>query len=453
MSEQASHPHRDEHHTVDCEIIAIGTELTLGMTVNTNAAWLSRELLPIGVRTRAHLSVPDDLGQMMRAITDAIARTPLVIVTGGLGPTADDYTREAVQAAMGVTWQTDVEEREAFRKRWEQRTGRELPATSLGQFELPVGANKLRNRTGVALGFLLPHTRCTGGTGGWLAVLPGVPTEAMTMAREELMPLLRERIPASDAVGLRELLCCGMIEARIDELCRDLLEPGRDPAGSITLQEASGAIALRFTTRGGDATKRLDEVEAEVRRRLGRAVYSVSGTSGPSGTAGPSGGGETVADALVRLLAKHSLTVGLAESCTGGLATHFVSRVPGVSEWLMQSVVSYSDRAKIERLGVPAAMISEHGAVSEDVARAMAEGICATGHVDLGIGITGIAGPGGGSDAKPVGLVWFGISLRGRTVAHKRIIPGDRQVVQQRAAWHSLVLAREHLLDVLEPGE
>ena len=421
---------------MDCEIIAIGTELTLGATINTNAAWLSRELMSLGVVTRSHLAVPDNRARMVEAIRGATARSELVIVTGGLGPTADDFTREAVEEAMPVSkWITDEEELAAYRVRWEKRTGRPLADTSLGQFVVPEGGEKLRNPTGVALGFLLPHTRRKGG--GWLAVLPGVPIEATSMFTQSLRPRLQQLLPAGSAMHLRELLCAGLPEARVDETVRDLLEPGRDPSGSITLQEAIGAIALRFITRDPGAAERLDQIEADVRSRLGRVVYGTNG--------------ETVADALVALLSRHGLTVGLAESCTGGLATYFLSRVPGVSEWLMQSVVSYSNQAKQDRLGVPAELLATHGAVSEDVARAMATGICSTGQVDLGIGITGVAGPGGGTEDKPVGTVWFGVSLRGRTVAHKRQFSGDRATIQQRAAWHALTLAREHLLDVLEP--
>jgi len=379
---------------MNAEIISVGTELTFGLTVDTNSAWLSRRLAEVGIVVCAHHTVPDDLAVIRDAIDQAAGRADVVLVTGGLGPTEDDLTRQALAEAMGaplVLHEAFVEHiREFFRRR-----GRDMPERNKVQAMFPAGARPIANTCGTAPGI---HAELHGAA---VFVMPGVPAEMKTMFERDILAVLDElrtaRQQADGVILTLTLRCYGTGESNIAEQIRDLMQPGRNPAVGTTAEET--IIAVRIHARGStrqQAQRMLDETAAEIRERLGELVFGQDD--------------ETLAHAAAKLLFETGKTVAVAESCTGGLIAKSLTDIPGSSRYFLEGIVAYSNQAKVRLLGVPAEAIARHGAVSEQVARAMAVGARQRSGSDLAIAATGIAGPEGGSAEKPVGLVYIALA-------------------------------------------
>lgn len=408
------------------QLISIGNELTSGQTVDTNSAWLARRLNESGVTCVRHITVADALEPISHAFRDAGARGDLVIATGGLGPTPDDLTREALANALGVALALHEPSLSAIAAYFERR-GRPMHSGNRAQAMLPVGAEAMENPVGTAPGIRARMQRAQ------IFCLPGVPHEMRTMFDMHVRP-------AVDAVSIgatvnHTLRTVGMSESEVGERLKDLMRRDRNPTIGTSADEliiSIRIVATADTRAAADALLR-DDV-AEVHQRLGDVIYGENDDS--------------LADAVARLLTERGLTVSTAESCTGGLIAKNLTDVGGASAYFKRGFITYTNEAKQELLGVSEDDLRAHGAVSEPVARAMAEGCRRYSGADVAISCTGIAGPTGGTAEKPVGLVYVGLATPDETIV-KRLLLGDtltRMQVRGRTAVSALNLLRLTLL-------
>jgi nicotinamide-nucleotide amidase len=405
------------------EVVNTGTELLLGQVVNTHLAYLGDQLLPLGIRIRRQTTIPDgeEIGAMLREV---FPRTDVVLVTGGLGPTSDDVTREVVAELLGRTSRLDegilARIREVFAK-----FGRTMPESNARQAMVPEGAVVLDNPHGTAPGLWLPATP---GQHPHLFLLPGPPRELKPMFQAWVRPRLEEMVAGTGRVTtFRSLRLVGVGESRIAEV----LEPRLLGIGGLEIGYCArlGEVDVRVI----GPVDRLDRAEAEARRCFPDQLVNSDGRS--------------LEQTVVDLLAERGLWLSTAESCTGGLVACRITDVPGSSRVFRQGYVSYANEAKTRLLGVPEALLAEHGAVSEPVARAMAEGCLAGSGTDHAVAVTGIAGPDGGSAGKPVGTVFLASAVRGgETVVQRHLFALDRLSFKERTARMTLELLRRRVL-------
>lgn len=423
------------------ELLSIGDELLLGETVDTNAAWIARTLAVEGIIVTRKTTVGDDVALIRDALDAALRRSRTVLCTGGLGPTRDDMTRHAVAALYGRDLVVDERWVDVLRERYARR-GADMPAINRVQGELPAGATLLPNARGTAPGIAIDDDAI-----GLTVLLPGVPAEMRALIEEHVLPLLRARLAPLRGVQSRVLRTAGLTEAalaeRIDDIAGDVA-----PLTLAFLPHVAG-VDLRLTHRAGaqpvdtmagsdaadDASvdAAFERVTGRLRERLGVHIY---------------GTGETdLAVVVAAMLRERGLTLGLAESCTGGLVAKRLSDEAGASDFLHAAVVTYSNAAKRELLDVDVATLATQGAVSERCAREMAQGALRVAEADVALSVTGVAGPGGGSDEKPVGTVWIGVASADDTHAKLFRLPGDRSEVRERAAQAALDMLRRTLLE------
>jgi len=409
-------------------VITIGNELLSGRTLDLNFAFLARALAEAGVRVVRHFTVGDERPAMLAAVRAAETDSELVVLSGGLGPTADDLTREVMAELAGVPLVENRELAERLAAR-AATLGRPLTHVARRQALLPAGVETLPNPVGEAPGLWIERQ------GRVVCALPGVPGELQAMTRESLMPRLRTRAGVGVAVQAVTLRTLGISEAVIAQRIED---DAVDLTGVelAYLPQAAG-VDLRIVGAGADAARAVARVEAALAERFAAAIYAR--------------GEETIEEVVFRLLRERGLKLAVAESCTGGLVGYRVTRVPGSSEVFVGGVVAYADAIKASELGVPAELITAAGAVSAETAVAMAEGAIARLGADVGLAVTGIAGPGGGSEAKPVGLVFIGLAGRGGASVSRRLqLPGDRHQIRERAAALALECLRRFLLGSLQ---
>ena len=410
------------------EVISIGSELTAGITVDTNAAWLAGRLAAVGVAAERHVTVADDREAIADDIRRASAAAEVVLVTGGLGPTDDDLTRQALADVMGVPLRTDPAVVEALAEFFRRR-GYPCSESNARQAEFPAGTTPIDNAWGTA-----PGIRAVLGQ-AVVYCLPGVPREMQEMFAQSVLPEVEAR--AAGAVIVRRTISCfGAGESRIGEQIADLMRPGRAVTVGTTANE--GVIGIRLLARAADRTQAealIDRDAAEVRSRLGHLVFGQDE--------------ETIESVVAELLRQQRCTVSTAESCTGGLLATRLTDVPGSSTYFLRGVVTYSNEAKTDLLGVEPVLIQRHGAVSREVAEAMALGCRDRAGADLALAITGIAGPGGGSPEKPVGLVYIALAAAGGCET-RRFTLGEqlpRDSIRQRSASIALNLLRRRLVE------
>ena len=417
---------------MDVELITIGDELLLGFTVDTNAAHLARELASIGIAIRRRVTVGDVGEDIAAAVRDAIERTGAVVTTGGLGPTSDDLTKPSIAALFGRGMRLDEEHVAWMEERWLQRFRRRMPESNRAQAMLPEGATKLVNRHGSAPGIWLEDEQ-----GRWVAMLPGVPREMKGMLADTLLPILRERAAAAgEATVVRSLTLrtTGVAES----LLADQIDPIKERLGPVSLAYLPGpdGVDLRLTIRGVSsegADVALGNSASILRDTLGRSIYAEDDTD--------------LAAAILGRCRELGHTIGVAESCTGGLLGARLTSIPGSSDVVLGGVIAYANDVKHDLLAVDDQSLATQGAVSEAVVREMAEGVRSRVKSTIGLAITGVAGPGGGTPEKPVGTVWIAAALPDSTRAVQLRLIGDREEIRRRATQSTLELLRRALLD------
>ena len=417
---------------MNAEIVCVGTELLLGETVNTHAAFLSQRLAEYGIDVYHHVTVGDNPARLDEALRQAAGRARVVIVTGGLGPTGDDLTREAIAAVTGRPLVLDEGVLEEIRRRLAGR-GRPMTPGNRKQALFPEGSAILPNPHGTAPGFVLPWR-----DGRWFVALPGPPRELQPMVDGPLRPFLERWAEAAGRPRLvkRVLRIAGLGESEVEHRLADLFASQGDVTLATYAKE--GEVHLRLATKVAGAATRLDELAAEIGRRLGLHVY---------------GEGDEPLEAVVgRLLRQRGETVAVAESCTGGRVADRLTNVPGSSAYVVAGVVAYANQAKVQALAVRPHDLAAHGAVSEPVARAMAAGVRRFFGAHWGVATTGIAGPGGGTPEKPVGTVYVAVDGPAGTRVERYRWAGDRQAVKTRSAQAALFLLYRALREAPDPA-
>lgn len=412
-------------------IIAVGSELLSPTKLDTNSLHITERLNELGIEVVMKAVVGDDRARLAHCCRAALERADLVVFTGGLGPTDDDLTREAVSDVVGRPLREDPAIVERLRARFAARGfSTPMPENNRRQAMVPEGAQVFENTRGSAPGLWLEHGDRA------LALLPGPPRELKPMLEALMAGPIAARAPGG--VMLRRVLkIVGRIESQTDEILHPYYvewERGTPPVAA-TILAALGQIELHLSTRAAtreEALRLLDAAAQQACAVLGGDVFSTDGRSME----------EVVGDLLV----ERGLRIALAESCTGGFLTSRLTDVPGSSRYVQEAVVTYANEAKVARLGVPAAMIETHGAVSEEVAVAMAQGIRGRAGVDIGVGVTGIAGPGGGTPAKPVGTVAIAVATAEGTHSRLSRFHGERDQVKFQASQAALDMVRRYLL-------
>ncbi len=410
-------------------IIAVGSELLTPTRLDTNSLYLTERLNEIGIDVREKVIVGDNAEDLAAAFVRSLERADLVILTGGLGPTSDDLTRETVAAALERPLAEDPAVVAAIERRFARR-GLRMPPINRRQAMVPQGARVLDNPNGTAPGLWIDH-------GSKLVVLlPGPPRELKPMCETLMWPSLAERT-AGMRIFRRVLRIAGRPESLVEEATVAVYSKWADSPLPIetTILAAPGQVELYLSVQSRDAhaaASRLGAAVAELEAALEGDVFSTDG--------------RLLEEVLGEMLRADRLTIAVAESCTGGLVTARLTDVPGSSDYLEQAVVAYSNRVKVEVVGVPAALIDQFGAVSEPVAGAMAEGIRARARTAIGVGVTGIAGPGGGTEEKPVGTVAIAVSVASDTTTRTFRFPGSRDMVRSQAAQAALDMVRRRLL-------
>jgi nicotinamide-nucleotide amidase len=408
------------------EILSIGSELTSGQNLDTNSQWLSQRLAEIGIPVGWHTTIADNLADNVEAFRIAAQRANLVIATGGLGPTQDDLTREALARAGGIELVLHEESLEQIRQMFARRN-RTMPDRNSVQAMFPAGAEPIPNERGTAPGIWMRLGECL------IVAMPGVPSEMHAMFEGHVKPRLLAQGLGSAVLVQRKLNCFGAGESAVEEKLLDLTRRGHVPEVGITVGDAT--ISLRILARAAtvaEAQAQIEPVERTIRERLGDLVFGVEN--------------EDLQDAVVRLLTNKRRTLATAESVTAGLVAHRLGLVAGASQCFRGGIVAYDNRVKVEMLAVPQALIDAHGVISGPVAEAMAVGCRTRFRTDLAVSTVGIAGPGGGSPEKPVGLVYAALAWEGVAASFSFSWIGTRYEVQSRTAKMALNLVRLHLL-------
>jgi nicotinamide-nucleotide amidase len=414
--------HDGQRNINTAEIVTIGTEMLLGDLVDTNTAWLSSRLAALGVGVYRHTTVGDNRERIIGALREAASRADLVITTGGLGPTSDDLTNECLGFVTGRGMVEYRKAREHVDEMFE-KFGRRPTPNNYKQALFPEGTDLLPNPLGTAMGALLEAD------GTLFATLPGVPSEMKRMFEETLEPLIRARSDGS--IVSRTLWFAGIGESALAEQVQDFLD-ATDP--TVAPLAGQGKVRLRITTRAAtqsEAEEKIAPVEKEILSRLGDYYFGEDE--------------ETLESAVGRLLIERGATLALAESCTGGLLAKRLTDIAGSSAYFKEGVITYTNESKERWLGVPESMLLEHGAVSEPVARKMAEGVRKIAGADYGLSVTGIAGPDGGTEDKPVGLVFVGLSDAEATFAERLDLSAwgrSREAIRERSANRAFDLLR-----------
>ena len=406
------------------EILNTGTELLLGNTLNTHGSWFGRQLFTMGLRVGRQTTVPD--GEAIReAFSEMVLRADVLLITGGLGPTSDDLTREIVAETLGIGLHQDEQALRGLESFFAHR-GKPMAPANLRQAMVPTGADVLPNPNGTAPGLYLPP-RINGKSSCAVFLLPGPPRELYPMFHNEVAPRLRALAHVSDVAGVAELKFTGIGESDFHH--------GIDAA----LAEIPG-LEYGYCARIGEVDLRLIGSPAAISAGRGLALASFGGQL-------ISDDGSSLEATVVRLLREKGAKLTTAESCTGGLIANRLTNVPGASEIFTHGWITYANEAKASQLGVPAEIIVVHGAVSEEVARAMAEGALRESGADYALSVTGIAGPGGGTEEKPVGTAWLGLAEKGAgTLALKVFHPRARKDFKQAVSQSALDLLRRRLV-------
>ena len=411
---------------MNAEIIAIGTELLLGQNVDTNSSWLAQQLALLGIDVYSFQAVGDNEKRIEAAMKLACERSQFVITTGGLGPTVDDVTRKAA----GHVAQKQLVYNDALAKQIEEffiKLGKACPKVNLNQAFIPQGATVIPNPAGTAPGFIAKVGK------SHLACLPGVPVEMKGMFEATLKPFLKNLAPPGVIIKSRVYRTTGISESLLNEKIVDIFEKSVNPTVAV-LAHPEG-VDIRLTAKAAndaEADKSLEGLGKTLITRLPNHIYGWDK--------------DNLETIVGRLLTTHQMTLAAAESCTGGLITHRITQVPGSSNYFLAGWVVYSDRAKSASLGVDPKLIGLKGAVSASVAEELAKNAREKSGASIGISTTGVAGPGGGSAEKPVGLVYIGLSDDQKTQSFEYRFSGNRETVKLKASQAAMEILRRHCL-------
>jgi nicotinamide-nucleotide amidase len=387
------------------EIISIGTELILGNIVDTNSAYLAEQLTANGIDIHYMTTVGDNRERLVMVLQQALSRADIIITTGGLGPTDDDLTREAISDVTGIPLKKvpalarNIEEYFKYRQY-------SMTENNYKQACIPEGSQAIRNLKGTAPGIILEIE------GRTIISLPGVPREMRAMVQDEVIPYLRKL--TQEKIKSRVLNFFAIGESRLETMIKDILDRQTNP--SLALLAGNGEVKIRITAKGSsdqEINQLIYKAEQEIRNRIDKYIYSVDDLE--------------LAVVTGKLLQDKGLTLSTAESCTGGLISHRITEVPGSSGYFTGGMVLYSNQAKIEQLGVKTTTLEKHGAVSEETVKEMAASIRQKMKTAIGLSVSGIAGPGGGTEEKPVGTVFIGLAADDENLAFKLNLKGDRQ--------------------------
>ncbi len=405
-------------------VVAVGDELLYGSTIDTNGGWLGERLAQVGVPVAARWIVGDDDDAIARALGQALAVADVVVVSGGLGPTPDDHTREAVAAHLGLRLDTDVAVLAELEERFRSFGYTALPEQNAQQAKVPEGATVLRNALGSAPGLMI----LTGDR--MVFLLPGVPQELKGLFETSVAPAVKKTFQGRlRRVTHRIVHTSGIAESVLSERVTELMPEDTGPVSVAFLPKLVGVDVRLTATNCESGHEALDWIE----RVQGAIAAAWAGHSFDAES------GDLV-EALARVLVRDGRTLAVAESCTGGHVLERLTDVPGASAYLRGGVVAYDDEVKKSALGVSSALLESHGAVSGPVAEAMALGVCTQLEASTGIAVTGVAGPDGGTEDKPVGTVWYAVAVDGRVSSKQRRFPGDRAQVRVRSAQAALDL-------------
>lgn len=424
-------------------ILSIGDELTLGQTIDTNSAWLAQHLAAVGYKPVAHLTVPDDQAAIRQAFEESVGRCDVMIVSGGLGPTEDDLTRQALAEFLDRPLELNDAALENV-TRFFKALRREMPPRNQIQAMLPHGTEMIENTAGTAPGIYCNYQSGDQKTLCPIFIMPGVPKEMKVMFERSVLPRITKaewgRADSISSVILSKTLhTFGLGESAIADKIPELMRRDRNPSVGTTV--ANGYVSLRINAYANSreqAERELAAAEEAARAALGKLIWGE--------------GDDTLQDVVAALLKAHNKSVTTAESCTGGLLAKFLTDVPGSSAYFKQGWVTYSNEAKADLLGVDADLIKAHGAVSDAVAREMAVGALKRASADFALAVSGIAGPDGGTAEKPVGTVAIALARArgegGAVDAHARtfIFHGDREMIRDRSAKMAMTMLRYHLM-------
>lgn len=408
------------------ELISVGTEILLGNIVNTNAAYLAEQCAGLGLSCYYQTVVGDNEERLAQTIKTALGRADIVILSGGLGPTKDDLTKETAAKVLGRTMWMDEHSKERIKEYFTKRKI-ELTDNNWKQAMVPEGAIVVDNANGTAPGIIIEDN------GKRVILLPGPPNELIPMFENSIYPYLCEAEPG--IIYSKTVKLCGIGESKAETMVADLIAEQSNP--TIAPYAKTGEVHLRITAKAADekeAKKLIKPVVKELKNRFGMNVYTTDENI-------------TLEQSVVDLLLANNLTVTTAESCTGGLLSAKLINVPGVSEVFKSGHVTYSNKAKHKLLGVKKPSLDKYGAVSESVAKEMAKGAAASSKADVAVAITGIAGPEGGSDAKPVGLVYIACSVCGKIKVKEYNFSGNRNKIREGSVIAALTLMRQCILE------
>jgi len=412
------------------ELINTGSELLLGRVLNTHQQWLGQQLADLGYEVARQIAVPDTGAEIQQAVRESLSRADLILVTGGLGPTSDDITRDLIaellerKLVLNLTVLAQIEKYFSSRQR-------AMPASTRVQAMVPEGAIVLPNPNGTAPGLAVkidPNPFSESEKKTWLIMLPGPPRELRPMFLKSVVPLIQREFPLVQKFVCRTLKTTGLGESIVEEKISGALQDFTDAGLELGYCARVGEVDVRIVARGEHADKIISQAEEKIRERLGLIIFGTNDDS--------------LEGIVVRLLTERKKTLALAESCTGGFIAHRITNVPGASAVLASGLVTYSNDAKKKLLGVRAESLAEHGAVSEVVAREMAEGARQGNATDYALAVTGIAGPTGGSEFKPVGTVFIALASAQGTVVQRQLNCYDRETFKFITSQQALDLLR-----------
>jgi nicotinamide-nucleotide amidase len=412
------------------ELINTGSELMLGRVLNTHQQWMCRRLSDLGWSVERQVAVPDQAFHIKEAVRESLARAEVVITTGGLGPTSDDLTRDYVAELLNRKLAVDTRTLAHIESFFASRK-RAMPERTRVQALIPQGAQVLPNRMGTAPGLAMeirPNPFNPGVPCSWLIMLPGPSRELRPMLDEQVIPFLKQAFPAETPYLCRTLRTTGIGESVVEERIAPCLSHLISEGLKIGYCARPGEVDIRLVCRGPHAQRVVSEGEEITRDRLGRQIYGVED--------------EELESLIVNMLSSTGKTLALAESCTGGLIAHRLTNVPGASASLRAGLVAYHNDTKVAVLGVRPETLARYGAVSEEVAREMAEGIRTRAPADYALGVTGIAGPSGGSEEKPVGTVYIALASASKTTVVRQFNAWERQTFKQVTSQQALDMLR-----------